>query len=329
MRSYSKHLDLLDDLQRALHALTRAAEQPPQQRRSVSSIGRVNRQHWALRDRLNEDATARAIAAQLHGGQASPLYALASSGAHVDDLQDELDAIFSETPDEEVGEVSELGRYALIKHEGKPGGLILRQDQDGWRHVREALMDEALEAEWSALRQDYESYYEERDAFELATSEADDAPSGVNPHIWVGSLADYNAGRLYGEWMDATLEPDELHAADRFLLRHSTEPGAEEWAIFDYENFGGYRVEEYSSFDTNSLIAKGLAEHGPAYAEWVDLVGDTSGELLEPERFQDAYLGEYDSLEDYVEYVLEETELYDQLDRALGSYPKTCGGSSR
>lgn len=235
---------------------------------------------------------------------------------------DELDAIFSETPDEEVGEVSELGWYGRIKHEDKPGGLILRQDQDGWRHVREALTDEALETEWSALRRDYESYYEERHAFELATSESDDAPSGVNPHIWVGSLADYNAGRLHGEWMDATLDPDELHAAIRFLLRHSSEAVAEEWAVFDYENFGGYRVEEYSSFDTIALIAKGIAEHGPAYAEWVDLVGDTSGELLEPGRFQDAYPGEYDSLEDYVEYILTETEFYGQLDQALEFLPE-------
>jgi hypothetical protein len=47
----------------------------------------------ALREaRPIDHATARAIASQLHGGQASPLYALASSGAVVDDLRGELDA---------------------------------------------------------------------------------------------------------------------------------------------------------------------------------------------------------------------------------------------
>lgn len=42
--------------------------------------------------RTIDDATARMIAAQLHSGQASALYALASSGAVVDGLRDELDA---------------------------------------------------------------------------------------------------------------------------------------------------------------------------------------------------------------------------------------------
>jgi hypothetical protein len=47
----------------------------------------------ALHDgRAIDDATARAIAAQLHGGQSSALYALASSGAVVDGLRAELHA---------------------------------------------------------------------------------------------------------------------------------------------------------------------------------------------------------------------------------------------
>jgi hypothetical protein len=52
----------------------------------------------ALReDRPIDHATVRAIASQLHGGQASPLYALASSGALVDGLRAELDTWRYET----------------------------------------------------------------------------------------------------------------------------------------------------------------------------------------------------------------------------------------
>lgn len=52
--------------------------------------------HYHITEALREDrpidhATARAIASQLHGGQTSPLYALASSGAVVDGLSAELD----------------------------------------------------------------------------------------------------------------------------------------------------------------------------------------------------------------------------------------------
>lgn len=48
-----------------------------------------------------DNATARAIAAQLHSGQASALYALASSGAVVDGLRAELDG-WRENPDADL-----------------------------------------------------------------------------------------------------------------------------------------------------------------------------------------------------------------------------------
>lgn len=221
-----------------------------------------------------------------------------------------------------VGSVDELGWYGLVKHEGRPGGFILAQDEQGFRHVREAHTDEALSAQWAAIRQEYESFYEQRDAYELATEEASDAPSGHNPRVWVGSLADYNNGRLHGVWLDATLDPDELHNAIQFMLRNGYTPGAEEWGIFDYDEFGGYQVEEYTSLETVSRIAKGVAEHGPAFAAWVELVGDESEELLTDEAFHDHFEGEYNSLEDYVEYILDETGFNSELEQVLSVLPE-------
>jgi antirestriction protein len=230
---------------------------------------------------------------------------------------EELEALFGEQPDDELGSVDDLGWCGLIRHEDQPGGLILRRDEQGFRQVGQASTNEALDALWHILQLEYERYYEERDAYERATAEAGETPSGHSPRVWIGSLADYNDGRLCGEWMDATLEPDELHAAVRFMLRNSETPGAEEWSIFDHDGFGEYEVSEWSSFMTVSLVAQGIAEHGPVYAAWVNYVGDTSGDLLEPERFRDHYLGEWDSLTDYVEDVLAETEVNDALDNAL------------
>lgn len=151
--------------------------------------------------------------------------------------------------------------------------------------------------------------------------------SGSRPEIWVGSLSDYNHGFLHGMWIAADQEPDEIHEQIAWLLQ--TSPAArrygdvaEEWGIFDYAGFGGYRVSEYASLDTVSLVGQGIAEHGPAYAEWVAYVGDTAGELLDDESFRDHYEGTYDSLEDYVEYILEETGFYSELDRALDVLPE-------
>jgi antirestriction protein len=235
---------------------------------------------------------------------------------------DELDVLFREPLDEEVGSVDELGWYGLVRHAGRSGGLVLIQDEQGFRHVREVPDDEALAGQWAAIQQEYESFYEQRDAYEQATTNVAAGPSGHSPRVWVGSLADYNNGQLYGAWMDATLEPDELQAAVQFLLRTSDTPGAEEWAIMDYEDFGGYAVQEYTGFATISRIAQGVARHGPAYAEWVNLVGEQSEELLSDEAFQDHYEGEWDSLEDYVEYLLQETDFYRHLDEVLEHMPE-------
>lgn len=150
--------------------------------------------------------------------------------------------------------------------------------------------------------------------------------SGMCPEIWVGSLLDYNNGLLHGMWIDADQEPDEMKEQIRWILRtspaaRSTGEVAEEWAILDHGGFCGYEVDEWSSLDTISLIAQGIAEHGEAYAAWVEYVGDTAGELTSDEAFLDHYLGTWESVEAYVEEVLQETGFYGQLEERLAGLP--------
>ncbi|MCA1604024.1 MAG: antirestriction protein ArdA [Acidobacteria bacterium] len=164
------------------------------------------------------------------------------------------------------------------------------------------------------------SYWGEED-------ERPDIASGDRPEIWVGSLSDYNHGFLHGMWVAADQEPEAIQEQIAWILRTSPATQrygeiAEEWGIFDYSGFCGYRVDEYASLDTVSLIARGITEHGSAYAGWVEYVGDTSQELLDEESFHDHYEGTYDSLEAYVEYILEETGFYSELDRALAGIPE-------
>ena len=59
-----------------------------------------------------------------------------------------------------------------------------------------------------------------------------------SPRIYVASLADYNEGRLYGAWIDAAQDPDDLGKAVEQMLAAAPSPCAEEWAIHDYEGFG-------------------------------------------------------------------------------------------
>jgi len=160
--------------------------------------------------------------------------------------REDLDELFGEQPNDEVGSVDELPWYGLVKHDGRPGGFLLHEDTQGFRRVHEAETAEALAQAWSTVQHEYEQFYEERAAYERATEDAERADFD-RPRVWVAGLADYVDGRLRGVWMDATCEPEELQAATRFMLRGSREAGAEEWGIFDHEGFYGYRLGSYSA----------------------------------------------------------------------------------
>jgi antirestriction protein len=140
----------------------------------------------------------------------------------------------------------------------------------------------------------------------------------TNPRVYVACLAAYNNGRLHGEWIDADQSADELHAAVQRMLAASPEPGAEEWAIHDYEGFGELRLSEWESFERVSAIAEGIAEHGDAFSAWLSY--DDSRDLSDVSAFEDAYRGEWDSLRAYAEDYAEETGMYDAAEKSGSSY---------
>ncbi len=125
----------------------------------------------------------------------------------------------------------------------------------------------------------------------------------AQPRIYVASLADYNEGRLYGAWIDAAQDEEELERRAKEMLAHSPSPGAEEWAIHDYEGFGALRLDEFESLTDVAKIAKGIGEHGPAFAAWAAHVG-TDSEALD--EFEDAYMGEWESAVAFAEEMLDD-----------------------
>lgn len=117
--------------------------------------------------------------------------------------------------------------------------------------------------------------------------------------IYVACLAAYNAGTLHGEWIDADQDAEDIHAAVQEMLKRSPEPGAEEWAIHDYEGFGPIKLSESESFVTVAALAKAIEEHGEIFAHFYqDQNSDVEQALSD---FSDNYNGEWDSLADYVE----------------------------
>jgi len=133
----------------------------------------------------------------------------------------------------------------------------------------------------------------------------------LEPQIYVASLADYNAGRLHGVWLAADQPTKDLEQQAEAMLATSPEPGAEEYAVHDYENFAGIRLGEFTSLATISRLAAGLVEHGPAFAALVEWLG---AEYATDEAFQDHYRGSWDSLQDYAEDLLGESDVDQYLD---------------
>lgn len=126
------------------------------------------------------------------------------------------------------------------------------------------------------------------------------------PRIYVASLADYNAGHLHGRWINADQDAASIQAAISEMLAASAEPIAEEWAIHDYENFGGLHLREYESIETVAAVACGIREHGEVFAGLVSHFGGTSS-IEEAQRYmEEGYRGAFDRLADYAQELVEE-----------------------
>lgn len=139
-------------------------------------------------------------------------------------------------------------------------------------------------------------------------------PEELHPRVWIGSLADYNAGILTGDWIDAAVSDEELVDAAGGVVERSETPDAEEWAIFDYDDFGTWKPGEYEDLRIVAAVARGIREHGEAFAAWAEL-HDAEGTMLA--SFEDAYLGEYDSAEAWAESVIDDLNLQARIDEAL------------
>lgn len=149
-------------------------------------------------------------------------------------------------------------------------------------------------------------------------ADSETTPAHPSPSIWVGSWLDYNNGVLHGQWITADRDDAELWTDIHAMLAGSptaqaTGEVAEDWGIFDHEDFGGLRIGEQESVAWVAAVARGIAAHGLAFAVWAEIMDDEN--LLG--GFEDAYLGHYDSTLQYAEQVIADHDLDTLLDQVL------------
>ena len=128
------------------------------------------------------------------------------------------------------------------------------------------------------------------------------------PRVYVASLADYNAGRLHGQWLNLAEyeDVDDMWRAVAAMLDRSRELVAEEWAIHDYEGFGPIRIGEYENLEAVWGLARDIAAEGDAIIGYVDNVGLG---YYDPDDFQNAYEGCWRSVRGYVEETVDDVYL--------------------
>jgi antirestriction protein len=147
-----------------------------------------------------------------------------------------------------------------------------------------------------------------------------------NIRIYVASLADYNAGKLHGVWVDATDSAEEIGEQVSTMLKASTEPDAEEYAIHDHVGFMGFEMREFESLEFVSWLAGMIEEHGGAFVSFLETFEPPKLSFSRENResatldFEDRFRGCFDSETDFAESFIEDTGLLAGCDETIRAY---------
>ena len=137
--------------------------------------------------------------------------------------------------------------------------------------------------------------------------------------IYAACLAAYNNGILHGSWFDATSDVDAMQEAVSAMLKASPIPGAEEWAVHDYDSFPN--LGEYPGLDA-------IAEMAELFEDFDDIDAGDLGAILanfhDPkqarEALDDNYCGIFETFRDYADEAADEMLACYTLPDAVKNY---------
>jgi antirestriction protein len=135
--------------------------------------------------------------------------------------------------------------------------------------------------------------------------------AGGDFRCYVADLAAYNSGRLIGEWLTLDgLSADEIRAEVAAVIARSPFPGAEEYAIHDWDGISA-TFGEWPDWEQVAAYVAAMEELGDdesdreAFAAYCDNIGEpVTPETLD--SFRDAYCGCYRDGAEYAEDLAEE-----------------------
>ncbi|MCX4098030.1 antirestriction protein ArdA [Nocardia sp. alder85J] len=143
----------------------------------------------------------------------------------------------------------------------------------------------------------------------------------LNPRIYVTKGLPLRAELTEGTWLDMARDPATIGAEMYAVLGDDEGHVGVPLYIWDHQDFGAFDIvtgalglEDVPSIELLSKVARGIKEHGPAYATWA-AVHEEDPRLFD--HFSAAYEGHYGSVADYVREQFQPTDYDELLDRAL------------
>ena len=146
--------------------------------------------------------------------------------------------------------------------------------------------------------------------------------TATETRIYVACLAAYNNGVLHGAWIDIDDDTTEetLQEAINGVLASSPEPGAEEWAIHDYDGLPS-TLGENPNLESLILTASGIREHGEIFSAYMEQTGYDAEEAAA--NFTDQYSGAWDNREAFGQNLWEEMGYDSEIPEHLRAYVDT------
>jgi len=142
----------------------------------------------------------------------------------------------------------------------------------------------------------------------------------VDPKIWVGCLACYNAGSLRGKWITLELGDREANetAVKEYTDTHISDTAYphEEWQAFDYEGIPGLAGESIvEAFDVLDALHVWVEMYGDQIP--IDVFGELYSQEFEPSEV--LYVGEADSYSALASQMVDDG-LYGEIPEQLVGY---------
>ena len=142
----------------------------------------------------------------------------------------------------------------------------------------------------------------------------------VTPRVWIGCLACYNAGKLVGEWVDAT---DAVEITSNDIHNESENIDHDELWCFDHENIPTTgELDPLAAASWGELFEETGESNWLALCAWVTGGAYTadSNNLPSIPDFEERYCGQWDSFRDYADNLADEIGLLDETCDEIARY---------